>query len=64
VAHKTGTSSSWGGVTAATNDVGILQAPDGGLLSLAVFIGDSRASEPARAALMAQIAAAIIARYH
>jgi hypothetical protein len=34
------------------------------LLSLAVFIGDSRASEPARAALMAQIAAAIIAHYH
>jgi beta-lactamase class A len=64
LAHKTGTSGSWGGVTAATNDVGILQAPDGGLLSLAVFIGDSRASEPARAALMAQIAAAVIAHYH
>jgi beta-lactamase class A len=64
LAHKTGTSGSWGGVTAATNDVGILQAPDGGFLSLAVFIGDSRASEPARAALMAQITAAIIAHYH
>jgi beta-lactamase class A len=64
LAHKTGTSGSWGGVTAATNDVGILQAPDGGLLPLAVFIGDSRAPEPARAALMAQIAAAVIAHYH
>ena len=52
-----------GGVTAATNDVGILQAPHGGLLSLAVFIGGSRAPEPARAPLMAQLAAAVIAHY-
>jgi beta-lactamase class A len=64
MAHKTGTSSSWRGLTAATNDVGILRAPDGGLISLAVFIGDSRASEPARAALMEQFAASTIAHYH
>ncbi|HZD75607.1 MAG TPA: serine hydrolase [Acidobacteriaceae bacterium] len=32
LAHKTGASGSCSGVTAATNDVGILQAPDGGLL--------------------------------
>ena len=30
LAHKTGNSSAWKGVTAATNDVGILTAPDGG----------------------------------
>jgi beta-lactamase class A len=64
LAHKTGTSGSWRGMTAATNDVGILQAPDGGMVSLVVFIGDSRASQPARAALMAQIAAATAAHYH
>lgn len=64
LAHKTGTSSSWQGLTAATNDVGILRAPNGGWVSLAVFIGDSRALEPARAALMAQIAAAVTAHYH
>ena len=64
LAHKTGTSGSWRGVTAATNDVGILRAPDGGLVSLVVFIGDSRAPEPARAALMAQIAATVAAHYH
>lgn len=64
LAHKTGTSGSWRGVTAATNDVGILRAPDDGLISLVVFIGDSRAPEPARAALMAQIAAAVTAHYH
>jgi beta-lactamase class A len=28
LAHKTGTSGTWRGVTAATNDVGILMAPD------------------------------------
>jgi beta-lactamase class A len=64
LAHKTGTSGSWRGVTAATNDVGILRAPDGGLVSLVVFVGDSRAPEPARADLMAQIAAAVAAHYH
>jgi beta-lactamase class A len=62
--HKTGTSGSWQGITAATNDVGVLTAPDGGILSVVVFIGDSHATDQARAALMAQIAAATIAQYH
>ncbi len=63
LAHKTGTSGGWRGVTAATNDVGLLRAPDGGWISIAVFIGDSRASSRERAALMANMAATI-AQYH
>ncbi|HEX3359132.1 MAG TPA: class A beta-lactamase [Tepidisphaeraceae bacterium] len=63
LAHKTGTSSTWNGVTAATNDVGILTTPDGDRLSIVVFIADSRAPDKKRAELMAQVAAAAIAHY-
>ncbi len=61
--HKTGTSGSWQGVTAATNDVGVLKAPDGGSVAVVVFIRDSRAPSASRAALIASIAAAVTARY-
>jgi beta-lactamase class A len=61
--HKTGTSGSWKGITAATNDVGILTAPDGGRISLVVFIADSHASAKERAQLMARIARATIGSY-
>jgi beta-lactamase class A len=61
--HKTGTSGTWNGVTAATNDVGVLVAPDRGVLAVAVFIGDSTASSSARAALTASVAAAAIEHY-
>jgi beta-lactamase class A len=37
--HKTGTGGTWKGVTRATNDVGVLGAPDGGKVAVAVFIG-------------------------
>jgi beta-lactamase class A len=63
IAHKTGTSGTWKGVTAAVNDVALLQAPDGSTIPLAVLIGDSRASEEQSGAVMAKIAAATIARY-
>jgi beta-lactamase class A len=58
--HKTGTSGSWEGVTAATNDVGILTAPDGSRISVVVFIADSGAPERDRAALMARISQSVI----
>ena len=61
--HKTGTSGSWKGVTAATNDVGILAAPDGGHVAVVVFIGDCREPEPKRAALMANVARLAVASY-
>ncbi len=63
IGHKTGTSGSWNGVTAATNDAGILTAPDGGIVSIAVFIADTKASPAARAALIAKLAAAAIRHY-
>jgi beta-lactamase class A len=63
LAHKTGTSSTWKGVTAATNDVGILTSPDGDAVSVAVFIADSRASEADRAQLMARVTHATIGSY-
>jgi len=63
LAHKTGTSGSWQGVTAATNDVGVLKAPDGGIMAVVVFIGDSKAPAAACAKLMAKVSAAIIAQY-
>ena len=57
--HKTGTSGTWHGVTAATNDIGILTSPKGRKIAVAVFVGDSRASDTARAAAIAKVAAAV-----
>ena len=63
LAHKTGTSGTWKGVTAATNDVGILTSPDGDLVSVAVFIADSRAAEADRAQIMARVTHATIGSF-
>jgi len=63
IAHKTGTSGSWKGVTAATNDVGILTAPDGKHVAISVFVGDSKATSEERAAVIAKLAAAALAAY-
>jgi beta-lactamase class A len=62
--HKTGTSGSWKGVTAATNDVGIFQAPDQTYLSIAVFIADTAEPIAVRDRLMQRIAAATTAAFH
>jgi beta-lactamase class A len=61
IGHKTGTSGTRGGVTVATNDVGVLRGPDGRLVSVAVFVSDSRAAGPKRAAVIAGVARAAIA---
>jgi beta-lactamase class A len=58
VAHKTGTSGTFEGLTAATNDVGLLTLPDGRHLAVAVFVSDSRAEESVREDVIAQIARA------
>ncbi len=63
IAHKTGTSGTWRGITVATNDVGILTAPDGRQIAIAVFIKNSRASSAKRASVMAKMAAAVIDAY-
>ena len=60
LAHKTGTSSTWKGVTGATNDVGILMAPDASTFVVAVvFIANSRNSDNERAQWIADVARAI-----
>lgn len=58
VAHKTGTSGTENGMTAATNDVGILTLPGGRHLAVAVFVSDSPADETTREGVIAQIARA------
>lgn len=62
VAHKTGTSNTQEGITAATNDVGIITLPDGSHLIISVFVKDTHADEATREAVIARIAAAAIAR--
>jgi len=58
VAHKTGTSGTRGGITAATNDIGLIHLPNGNLLAIAVFVSDSPADEKTREAVIAKIAKA------
>jgi beta-lactamase class A len=59
LAHKTGHSGTYGGVTAATNDIGLVTLPDGRRLAIAVFVTDSRADETTRQRVMALIARAV-----
>jgi beta-lactamase class A len=56
VAHKTGSSGSRDGVTAATNDIGIITLPDGRHLAVAVFLRDSKADAETRDAAIAKVA--------
>lgn len=58
VAHKTGTSGSRNGITAATNDIGIVNLPNGNYLLIAVFVGDSPADLTVREGVIAKIAKA------
>jgi beta-lactamase class A len=59
VAHKTGTSGTQNGVTAATNDIGIITLPNGKHLAIAVFVSDSPADEATREGVIAKIARAV-----
>ncbi len=63
VGHKTGTSNTWKGITAATNDVGILTAADGGIVAISAFVADSARSSKERAGVIAEAARLIAARY-
>jgi beta-lactamase class A len=55
VAHKTGSSGTLEGVTAATNDIGIMRLPDGRHLAVAVFLTDSRGDDAARDKIIARV---------
>jgi beta-lactamase class A len=57
VAHKTGSSGTdSSGIALATNDVGIVQLPDGRHVALVVYVADSAAEETARDEVIATIA--------
>jgi beta-lactamase class A len=58
VAHKTGTSRTVNGVTAATNDVGLVTLPNGRHLAIAVFVSDSKANDVIREEVIAKVAKA------
>jgi len=59
VAHKTGTSfTDEKGLTAATNDVGIVTLPDGSHVAMVIFLADSSASPEARENAIARVARA------
>jgi beta-lactamase class A len=57
-AHKSGTSGTTDGITAATNDAGLVTLPDGSHLALAVFVKDSADESAARDDLIARMARA------
>jgi beta-lactamase class A len=63
VAHKTGTSGTQKGITAATNDIGIITLPNGKHLAIAVFVSDSPADEVTREGVIAKIAKAAWERF-
>ena len=63
VAHKTGSSGTHGGVTAATNDIGLVTLSDGRHLAVAAFLKDSKAPADARDAAIARVARAAWDRF-
>jgi beta-lactamase class A len=56
VAHKTGTSNTVNGITAATNDIGIITLPNGKHFVVAVFVSDAKADLKTREGVIARIA--------
>lgn len=62
--HRTGTSDTTDGITAATNDVGILTLPEGkGTVLLAAFLRHARGTMTEREAILAKIGLAVYQRY-
>lgn len=55
VAHKTGTSDTWDGITAATNDAGIVTLPNGKKYAIVVFVSDAKADEATRDGVIAKL---------
>ena len=63
VAHKTGSSGTQDGLSAATNDIGIVTLPNGQHLAVAVFLTDSKAPAEARDAAIAKVGRAAWDRF-
>jgi beta-lactamase class A len=58
VAHKTGSTGTVKGLTAATNDSGVIFMPDGGQLAVSVYVKASTRNDAARDRVIARIAEA------
>lgn len=58
VAHKPGTSGTAGGVTAATNDIGIVTLPNGRQMAIAVLLSNARGTAAARDSVIARVSRA------
>lgn len=58
VMHKSGTSGVIDGVTAATNDIGLITLPNGKRLAIAIFVTDAKADAKTRDAVIARVARA------
>jgi beta-lactamase class A len=56
VGHKTGTTGTFGKLTAATNDAGVISLPKGGLLAVAVYVKASTRDDATRDRIIARIA--------
>lgn len=56
VAHKTGSSRTFDGLTRTTNDAGLITLPDGRHLAVAAFVSDSRADDATRDRVIANLA--------
>ena len=59
VAHKTGTSWTVDGITAATNDIGLITLPNGQHIAIAVFVSDAKTNQATREEVIAKIAKAV-----
>jgi beta-lactamase class A len=63
VAHKTGTSGTHNGFTAATNDTGVITLPNGQHLAISIFVSDAKGSDAEREGYIAAIAKAVYDHY-
>ena len=63
LAHKTGTGGTEGGITGATNDIGIVTLPDGRHIVIAVYVSDSPANDGVRQRVIADAARVVIQRW-
>lgn len=59
VAHKTGSSRTVNGITAATNNIGLITLPNGYHIAIAVFVSDSKVDNAVRDKVIAKAARAV-----
>jgi len=64
VAHKTGSSGKYEGLSAAVNDVGIMILPNGQHVAIAVFVSNSKAEDEVSEKVIAEIAKTVFDYYN